>query len=112
MRLKKATEADFQKQVTALARLNGWRVASFRKVRVQRANGSVYYETPVGADGTGWPDLVMTKGDRLIAWELKTDRGTSSPEQRQWMAALSAAGVTTAIVRPRDWDMIRRELEG
>jgi hypothetical protein len=52
------SEAQFQQQVIDLARLCGYRVAHFRTVRVQRKGGSVYYTTPVQADGAGWPDLV------------------------------------------------------
>jgi len=48
------SEADFQTRVIDLARQLGWRVAHFRKTRVQRKDGSTFWETPVAADGKGF----------------------------------------------------------
>lgn len=105
------TEAAFQAQVIQLAHMWGWRVACFRPVRVQRADGTVYHETPVGADGKGWPDLVLVRGRRILAAELKVGRNVATPEQRLWIDALNAAGVTACVWRPGMWDAIVAELE-
>lgn len=45
-------------------------------------------------------------------WEVKTERGTPTIEQREWLNALEATGMEARIVRPRDWthviDTLRR----
>lgn len=114
MRLAKATETEsgFQRAVIALARLHGWRVAHFRPAMNERGK----WRTAVAGDGAGFPDLVLVKvvgkNKRLIFVELKTDAGRVRPEQREWLAWLSGAGVSAAIWRPADWAMIERELKG
>lgn len=104
-------EAGLQEDVIALARTLGWLVAHFRPVRIQRANGGVYYETPVGADGQGWPDLVLVR-DRVLYVELKRENGTLEPAQRVWRDRIKEAGATWLLWRPRDWESgaIQREL--
>lgn len=96
-------EAEFQEQVIGLARANGWRVAHFRAVRVQRKNGQVYHETPVAADGAGFPDLILVRRGRLIVAELKVGANTTTAEQDAWLAAFKAAGAETYVWYPLDW---------
>lgn len=98
----KETEADFQLRVMALARQCGWHVVHIRKVRVQRANGSVYYATPYSGDGEGFFDLHLYR-DRHIVAELKTDTGRLSLEQKLWQQWYQKAGVVAVVWRPRDW---------
>jgi hypothetical protein len=105
-KLPQISEADFQSQVIQLARTLGWRVAHFRVVRVQRRDGSIRYMTPVQADGTGFPDLVLCR-DRVIFAELKAERGRTSPEQDAWLDALAiGAGALCYLWRPSDWNEI------
>lgn len=107
------SEKEFQHQVVQLARLLGWAVAHFRKVRVQRKGGACYYETPVAADGAGWPDLVLCKpGVGVLYRELKTDAGRLEPAQGRWLEALARAGADAKCWRPRDWAEIERTLRG
>jgi hypothetical protein len=106
------TEEQFQRIVIDLARSRGWKVAHFRRVRVQRKNGSTYYETPVQADGKGFPDLLLVRGPTLIAAELKVGRNRPTPEQRDWLDALERTGWVQGYVwRPDDWKTILATLE-
>jgi hypothetical protein len=57
--------------------------------------------TPVAGDGKGWPDLVLC-GRRLLIRELKGTGGTTSADQKLWLAALLAAGVDVGIWTPAD----------
>ncbi len=101
------SEEVFQGQVIELARMLGWRVAHFRGARVQRRDGSVRYQTPVQADGAGFPDLVMVRGGRLIVAELKSARGRTRAEQETWLAAFEGVpGCEVYVWRPRDWDAL------
>jgi hypothetical protein len=48
----------------------------------------------------GWPDLVIV-GNGIIYRELKSERGTLSPEQRAVGDRLELAGADFAVWRPR-----------
>ncbi|MEW6583441.1 MAG: VRR-NUC domain-containing protein, partial [Actinomycetota bacterium] len=54
------SEAAFQDQVVDLARLRGW---------------LVYHTFDSRHSAAGFPDLILARGDRLVAAELKTQRG-------------------------------------
>lgn len=91
------TEAQLSDSVIELAHLLGWRVAHFRPART--AHG---WRTPVAADGAGWPDLTMVRGDRIVFAELKSRSGKLSGGQQVWLDALSAVG-TVCVWRPEHW---------
>jgi hypothetical protein len=99
------TEAYFQRAVIEAAQLLGWRVAHFRPARTRRG-----WRTPIAADGAGFPDLIAVRGSRLIAAELKSDRGRLRPEQAHWLEALAAAGAEAHTWRPADWAAIAKVL--
>jgi VRR-NUC domain len=99
------SERDFQAAVVEAARLLGWRVAHFRPARTAQG-----WRTPVQADGAGFPDLIAVRGPRLIAAELKSERGKLRPEQAQWLEAFQAAGAEARIWRPDDWAAIEERL--
>ena len=102
----KLSERDFQQQIIDYAHLKKWHVAHFRKVRVQRQDGTTYYETPVVADGAGFPDLCLCRGERLVFVEVKADNGRLSQEQKDWLRALATTRNEAHMWQPRDWPMI------
>ena len=71
-----------------MAQWLGWKGTHFRSA--QKKDGTWY--TPVEADGTGFPDwvLVHEAQRRLIFAELKSDTGTCTPEQSDWLNWLSS----------------------
>ncbi len=111
------TEAQWQRQVLELAQLGRWRVAHFRPA--QTAKG---WRTPVGADGAGFPDLVLTRPPELIFAELKAEKGRTTPAQEAWLEDLQVVADMVAVVevvahhvrvfvwRPSDFDEVRRIL--
>jgi Holliday junction resolvase len=99
------TEAEFQRAVIEAAQLLGWRVAHFRAARTKHG-----WRTPVAADGAGFPDLIAVRGSRLLAAELKSERGRLRPEQADWLEALQGAGAEARIWRPADWRVIEELL--
>lgn len=101
---RQESEAAFQQRVIDLAHQHGWLVASFRPARVLR-NGVEKYETPVGADGRGWPDLVLVR-DRVIFAELKSDKGPLRPDQEKWGEWLDDADAEYWVWRPKLWPEI------
>jgi hypothetical protein len=109
------SEAAFQAALIEQARSWGWKVAHFRKVRVQRKGGKTFWQTPVGADGAGWPDLVMVRNNRVILAELKVGKNTCTNEQISWLEAWEvvaayAPKVSVFVWRPEDWSRICQAL--
>ena len=84
------TEAQFQQQIIAMARLLGWRV---------------YHTHDSRRSEPGFPDLTLVR-DRIVFLEVKTETGRLSPEQADWIAAINAAGGAALVVRPSMWDEI------
>jgi hypothetical protein len=91
------SEAELQGNVIDLAHLLGFRVAHFRPART--ATG---WRTPVAADGAGWPDLTLVRGDRLVFVELKRSKGKVTEEQQAWLEALGNVA-EVYVWRPADW---------
>lgn len=86
--------------VIDLAHALGYRVAHFRPAMTRHG-----WRTPVSADGAGFPDLVLVRArdGRLVAAELKAERGTLTPAQQEWLIALGRAGIPTYTWRPADY---------
>jgi hypothetical protein len=102
------TEAQFTTAVLGLMRVLGWRSMHVRPART--AAGS--WRTPIAGDGIGWPDVVAVKDDRLVAAELKVAGGRLGPGQREWLAALAAAGCEVYVWTPKSWREIEDVLKG
>ena len=51
----------------------------------------------------GVPDLFVVVGNRLIAIEMKRQKGgTTSPPQRKWLEVLNRAGITARVCKGAD----------
>lgn len=98
----KMSERELQDAVIELAQTLGWRVAHFRPARVKRG-GREIYETPVSADGRGFPDLVMARGPRVVIAELKSSTGKLRPDQELWVAAFRQTSIETFVWEPSRW---------
>ncbi len=100
------SEKEFSRQVISLAKTLGWKVAHFRPARVTR-HGVEKYETPVGADGAGFPDLILIRGPRLLALELKSAKGRLTMYQAEWLDLFRAVpGCLAVVLRPADWPRV------
>ena len=84
--LQDVLEKDWQKQVRELAQTLGWRRA--------------YHTFDSRRSDTGFPDLVLVR-DRVVFLELKREKGKVSPDQREWLRALTAAKAEVYLARPR-----------
>jgi len=98
-------ETGLQATVIDIAHLYGWKVAYFRPARTEKG-----YRTPVGADGKGWPDLILVRLERLIAAELKVGSRRATLEQLEWLERLRMAGAETYIWRETDLEAIKQIL--
>ena len=100
-------EKELQREVIAFARGLGYKVAHFADSRRQVIKDG--RRMLVGDEqGAGVPDLVLAGRGRLIFAELKTQAGTVSDKQAEWLEALSrvaeaTSGVEVYIWRPSHW---------
>lgn len=90
------TEREWQRQVLDLAAWHRWALTYHAPDNRPDARGRVQSVT------RGFPDLILLKGRRLLAVELKTETGRVTPEQRKWLTGLAAAGVEVDVWRPSD----------
>lgn len=101
------TEAAFMGMVTDYAGMHGWEYMHIQAGLTERGR----YRTPVqGTLGPGWPDLILCRGNSIIAVELKTDRTYPTPIQRRVLQVLEQAVIEVHVWRPRDWDAIQERL--
>lgn len=101
----KVSEREFTAQVIELAQMFGWKAAHFRPAWTGRG-----WRTPVQGDGAGFPDLILVRGARLIAAELKVDGAKATEPQLEWLRVLATAGATTAVWHPSQFDQIAETL--
>ena len=97
--LPSISERTFQAQVIAAAEAQGW---------------LCYHTHDSRRSVPGFPDLIMVRGYRMIALELKVGRRKPTPEQLVWLAALRDVWQVDALwAKPDDWDslmeLLRRE---
>ncbi|MFA5317167.1 MAG: VRR-NUC domain-containing protein [Dehalococcoidales bacterium] len=88
------TEAQFQAQIIQLAKLYGWKIYHTHDSRKSEA---------------GFPDLCLVKDNRLIFWEVKSDKGKLSSEQWDWLTCLKKVA-QAEVVQPHSWEYIQKEL--
>lgn len=91
------TERDFQRWVVKIAKEVGW---------------SVQHNADSRRSHPGWPDLVLWRGRRALFRELKTDKGRLTEAQVSTLEGLTKAGLDVRVWRPKDKELILRELSG
>lgn len=93
------SEDDWETRVMDFAKLHGWKVCHY--LPAIRQSGRI--STAVKGD-RGGPDLQLARRGVVLLVELKTNSGTLSPEQREW---LDECGEHGDVWRPRDWDRVQ-----
>jgi len=84
-------EKQFAAQIRDLAIILNWR----------------YYHTWNSLhSASGYPDVTLVRGSRLILAELKTDKGKVTPQQQGWLDALKETKAEVYLWRPADFDNI------
>lgn len=92
-------EKDLTKAVIARARAHGWLVAHFRTAQSQ----SGHWITPVQGDGAGFPDLILLRGPRGLAIELKIRHNKPTSQQHRWIHAFQEVGWDAWVLTDKDW---------
>lgn len=106
----RAAGQAWELQVIDLAIYGGWKV-HHELDNAPRTNrkGQSYVKAKLNP---GFPDLVAFRGGERIAAELKTATARVTPQQREWLRVLDAAGFETYVWRPQHWDDIYKRLLG
>ena len=91
------TEKQFEQQIHDLARRLGYK----------------YYHTYRSKfSEPGYPDCTLLKNGRLIFAELKSEKGTPTDAQEEWLESLRRVpGVEVYLWKPGDWPTIVRILQ-
>ena len=93
----KVTEKDLREQVRTLCDLFGWKM---------------YFSWTSIHSPRGFPDLVLCNPEqkRVVYAELKSEKGTVTPYQQEWLDTLEACGQEVYLWRPGDIENIARLL--
>lgn len=97
----KVTETEWQVTVVAALSAFGWSHMHVRRSRGRHGS----WTTATSADG--WPDITAMRGPHVLGIELKTDVGTPTGEQLEWLARFARiVGGRAWIIRPSnpEWD--------
>lgn len=108
--LGELSEREFQAHVLAVAKRNGWLWFHDAATNAPRVCWSCKAPARGPRNASGLPDLLLVREDRILWAELKAQDGTTTPEQREWIARLRAAGQTVYVWRPADWPVIEKVL--
>ncbi len=85
------SEKQFERQIKELAQLYHWK----------------YYHTWTSIHSpAGFVDVVMAREERLIFAELKSEKGTVTTYQQEWISALKETGAEVYLWRPSDFGKI------
>jgi hypothetical protein len=98
--LSAMNEREFQQHVREGLEARGWLVFVVPDMRRTRA---------------GLPDIIAVHPRlselRLLAWELKTQRGKVRADQERVLAALrDVPGIDARVVRPSDWMRLKERI--
>lgn len=103
----KATETEWQQTVEQALTAYGW---SWMHVRRTRGKGGGW---TTSTSSPGWPDLVALRGGLVLGIELKSETGSPTDDQLEWLARFARlVGGRGWIVTPADpeWDVFTRWL--
>lgn len=71
----------------------------------KNCNWLVYHTFMSKWSSPGFPDLLMIRDGKILAWELKAQDKEASPAQREWLDAFALSGADARVVRPDDLEM-------
>lgn len=72
---------------------------------------NIYYIKIISATRNGVPDIIICKNGKFIGLEIKTDTGIVAPLQKYNQELIKKSGGTSYIVRPSNWDYIKKILD-
>jgi hypothetical protein len=97
------TENELKDIVISVAKRYGWLI--HHDLPAQNNRGR--WLTNIQGDA-GFPDLLMVHpvSGKILAVELKSERGKLSPLQKRWLMAFDAGGIFNSVWKPSDMEYI------
>ena len=97
------TEAEFKNVVISIAKRYGWLI--HHDLPAQNARGK--WATHIQGDA-GFPDLLMVHpvSGKILAVELKAEKGKLSPLQKRWLMAFDVSATFNSVWKPSDMEYI------
>ncbi len=97
------TETELKDIVISVAKRYGWLI--HHDLPAQNNRGR--WLTNIQGDA-GFPDLLMVHpvSGKILAVELKSERGKLSPLQKRWLMAFDAGKVFNSVWKPSDMEYI------
>lgn len=97
------TEAEFKNVVISIAKRYGWLI--HHDLPAQNSRGK--WATHIQGDA-GFPDLLMVHpvSGKILAVELKAEKGKLSPLQKRWLMAFDVSATFNSVWKPSDMEYI------
>jgi len=97
------TEAEFKNIVISIAKRYGWLI--HHDLPAQNSRGK--WATHIQGDA-GFPDLLMVHpvSGKILAVELKAEKGKLSPLQKRWLMAFDVSATFNSVWKPSDMEYI------
>jgi hypothetical protein len=97
------TESEFKNVVISIAKRYGWLI--HHDLPAQNSRGK--WATHIQGDA-GFPDLLMVHpvSGKILAVELKAEKGKLSPLQKRWLMAFDVSATFNSVWKPSDMEYI------
>jgi len=97
------SEAEFKNVVISIARRYGWLVHHDLPAQNSRGRWATH-----GQGDAGFPDLLMVHpiSGKILAVELKAEKGKLSPLQKRWLMAFDVSATFNSVWKPSDMEYI------
>ena len=97
------SEAEFKNVVISIAKRYGWLIHH----DLPAQNGRGKWATHIQGDA-GFPDLLMVHpiSGKILAVELKAEKGKLSPLQKRWLMAFDVSATFNSVWKPSDMEYI------
>lgn len=103
---REISEKAYQKQITDLATMYGWRWVHFGDSRNTNKHGQQFGDK----NAAGFPDLLCIRPPEMVVIEVKRELGKTKPNQDEWLADFAASGIDAYVSRPSNFDEVRERL--
>lgn len=100
------SEKQYQKQITDLASIYGWRWVHFADSRKQVKPGVFVGDK----ESAGFPDLLLLRPPEMVVVEVKRETGKTTEIQEEWLKDFRGCGVDAFVSRPSNFEEIMSRL--
>lgn len=104
---RELSEKQYQKMITDLATLYGWKWVHFSDSRAVNKRGQAFGDK----QSAGWPDLFLIRPPEIVVIECKKELGGDPREnQQEWLDLFTACGIDAYCSRPSTFEVVQERL--